>query len=52
MVIFIRGDWVQLSNVDHELQRRQWIKSGTERHVYRSTTSNIRKMDGEDLLSH
>jgi hypothetical protein len=51
MVIFIRRDWVQLSDVDHELQIFQWIKSGTERHVYKSTMSNINKTDGDDLLS-
>jgi hypothetical protein len=51
MVIFIGGDWVQLSDVDHELQRRQWIESGTERYVYRSTQSSIREEDGVDLPS-
>jgi hypothetical protein len=51
VVIFIRGDWVQLSNVEHELQIFQWIENGTKRHVYRITMSSISKMDGEDLLS-
>jgi hypothetical protein len=51
VVIFIGGDWVQLSEVDHELQRRQWIESGTERHVYKSTMSRISEKDGEDLPS-
>jgi hypothetical protein len=51
VVIFIGGDWVQLSDVDHELQRCQWIESGNERHVYRSTMSSINKKDGVDLPS-
>ena len=49
MVILIRGDWVQLSDVDHELQRCQWIESGVD--VYRSTMSSVDKNDGADLPS-
>jgi hypothetical protein len=51
LVIFIGGDWVKLLDVDHEIQRRQWIESGTERHVYMSTMSSINKNDGANLLS-
>jgi hypothetical protein len=51
MAIFIGGDWVQLSNVDHELLRCQWIESCAKRHVYRGTSSSIGKEDREDLSS-
>jgi hypothetical protein len=51
MAIFIGRDWVQLSDVDHEFQRRQWIESGTKRYVYRSTQGRINEKDGTDLSS-
>jgi hypothetical protein len=51
VVIFIGGDWVQLSDVDHELQRYQWIESCVERYVYRGASDSIGKEDGTDFSS-
>jgi hypothetical protein len=51
MAIFIGRDCVQLSDVEHEFQIRQWIESGTERYVYRSTEGSIIEEDGADLSS-
>jgi hypothetical protein len=51
VVIFIGGDWVQLLDVDHELQRCQWIESCAERYVYRGTLGSIGKEDGVDFSS-
>jgi hypothetical protein len=51
VVIFVGGDWVQLSDVDHELQRCQRIESCAERHVYRGASSSIDKEDGADFSS-
>jgi hypothetical protein len=51
VVILIGGDWVQLSDVDHELQRYQWIESCVERYVYRGTSDSIDEEDGTDFSS-
>jgi hypothetical protein len=51
VVIFIGRDWVQLSDVDHELQRYQWIESCAERYVYRGALGSISEEDGMDFSS-
>ena len=51
VVIFVGGDWVQLSDVDHELQRCQRIESCAERHVYRGASRNIDNEGGVDFSS-
>ena len=51
MVIFIGEDWVQLLDVDHELQGYQWIESCFERYVYRGTSDSVNKEDGMDFSS-